>query len=261
MKRDGTKAAYTFAFLLAALTFTGAGALAPEGIVYESEAISQPDSAWALNERTADRWMLWTREDDIESKRSGGAVLASPMVEADRESPEEGAPPLHSVVTDLEPGAYLVYVSNPGGRPLAYSVDGKTWFKHVGTEVALGVCEVRDGRFELWVDDRYAHPSSNPGPGYYDYVRFVPVPASAMRVERHESFPRLDAWLEENDRGFAVPATDTTDWVGFEAEGEARQRAAEIGGPLTCAGGRFVNPGACAIDANSALIEGSFLLT
>ncbi len=195
-------------------------ALEVSGIVYEAEAISTPDDAWARDKRTADRWMLWTKEDLIEKKRSGGAVLVSPGTKADRATPEDGAPPLHSVVADLKPGTYSVYASAPGGRPLAYSLDRKTWRKHSGRELALGTHALSEGRFELWVDDRYAHPAGNPGPGYYDYIRFVPVPASAVNVERHEAWRGLDPWLNENKRGFAVPAVETTDWVGFEKEGD-----------------------------------------
>ena len=188
-------------------------------IVYESEAISSPDTAWQLNNRTDDRWMLWTSEEDIESKRSGGAVLASPPVAADRECPEDGAPPLHSVAKDLEPGTYRVYVSNPGARPLAYSLDGEHWRKHAGSPFYMGTHEIQDGRFEFWVDDRYAYPAHNPGPGYYDYVQFVPVPAGARYVERYSQWRGLNHWIENEGNGFVVPASKTTDRVGFEIEG------------------------------------------
>lgn len=189
--------------------------LEPMGIVYESEAVSSPKDAWIQDKRTSDHWMLWTKEQDIEKKRSGKAVLASPTVPADRQSPEQGAPPLHSVVTDLEPGLYLVYASSPGGRPLAYSLDGKEWFRHVGREVALGPREITNGRFELWVDDRYAHPPGNPGPGYYDYIRFVPVPASAGNVRRYAPFVGLADWVSKEQDGLVVSAEQITDLSGF----------------------------------------------
>lgn len=205
---------------LGGLVTTAAGAISPDGIVYESEAISQPASAWEKDQRTGDRWMLWTRETDIEAKRSGGAVLASPVVEADRETPEDGAPPLHSVVTDLEPGTYLVFASNPGGRPLAYSLDGETWRKHSGSELALGAHHLPEGRFELWVDDRYAHPEGNPGPGYYDYLRFVRVPDSAARVKRLGVAYSLEERLRSEDDAFSVAAVDTSGWQGFAPDGD-----------------------------------------
>ncbi len=208
------------ATLLSLLAAPAALALEPKGLVYESEAISSPTDAWQQDKRTDGRWMLWTREVDIEKKRSGTAVLASPTVAEDRTKPEDGAPPLHSVVADLKPGTYLVYVSNPGGRPLAYSLDGKEWFKHSGGELSLGARQLADGRFELWVDDRYAHPPGNPGPGYYDYVRFVPVPASAANVERYQRWRGLERWLAEKGRGRYVPAGSLTDREGFKPENE-----------------------------------------
>jgi len=157
-------------FLLVPALVSG---IEPEGIVFEAEAISTPSAAWFDNRSSDTHWNLWTREQDIDKKRSGGAVLASPVVKADRTTPEEGAPPLHSVVRGLSPGWYRVFASSPGGRPLAYSLDGQQWFKHQGSELALGIWQAADKPFELWVDDRYAHPSGNPGPGYYDYLRFV----------------------------------------------------------------------------------------
>lgn len=218
-----------FAALLAiVLTSWNAQARTPEGIVYESEAISTPSNAWLKDQRTDDHWLLWTREKDIASKRSGGAVLASPPVAEDRDSPEAGAPPLHSVVTDLPVGTYLVYASNPGARPLAYSLDGETWIKHAGGELALGVHRVDDGRFELWVDDRYAYPPGSYGSAYYDYLRFVAVPDSAMNVVRTTPSPSLVRKLREDDTSYVVQATETTGWKGFERDGE-RIRGEHVG--------------------------------
>jgi len=59
-----------------------AAAVTPEGLVYESEKIAQPQSAWIQDRGAPDHWMLWTKEQDIDKKRSGGAVLASPPVTA-----------------------------------------------------------------------------------------------------------------------------------------------------------------------------------
>ena len=167
-----------------------ASGVQPEGIVFEAEAISTPRSAWLDNRSDDTHWNLWTREQDIDKKRSGGAVLASPAVKADRTTAEEGAPPLHSVVSGLKPGWYRVFASSPGGRPLAYSRDGREWFKHQGGELGLGIWLSGDKPFELWVDDRYAHPADNPGPGYYDYLRFVPCePPAIENIETFSSEP------------------------------------------------------------------------
>jgi len=195
------------------LTAAKARAFTPEGIVYESEAISTPSSAWKLNRSSADHWTLWTTEPNIDRKRSGHAVLVSPAVAKDRATPDEGAPPLHSVVSDLKPGAYRVYVSPPG-RPLAYSLDGRNWFRHEGGELFLGALPLAQGRFELWVDDRYAYPPGNPGGAYYDYIRFVPMPLAALNVERREAWLGLEYSLRQGHRGFTVPVY-RTEMSGF----------------------------------------------
>jgi len=195
-------------------------AVQPQGIVYESEAIASPDSAWVLNERAPDKWMLWTKEEDIDKKRSGGAVLASPAVSEDRAAPDEGAPMLHCVVDDLEPGTYIVYLSNPGARPLAYSLNmGDEWVKYQGSEANLGIWEWTNGRFEFWIDDRFAHPANNPGPGYFDYVRFVPVAASAAHLTRFEYWRGLDLQVTKEGRGFVAGIEDFTALEGFEIAG------------------------------------------
>ena len=146
-------------------------ALNPEGIVYEAEAIASPKDAWRRDQRGPNFWCLWTQEEGIASKRSGGAVLASPPTAVERAKPEDGAPALHCVVDDLKPGLYRVFVSSPGGRPLGYSLDGQRWRPYVGAELALGLRDLPDGRFEIWIDDRYPHPAESAGPGYFDYIR------------------------------------------------------------------------------------------
>ena len=113
------KRAFSLLFGVSALLLCycpAASAVTPPGIVFESEAISEPTGAWLRNRTTPDHWNLWTKEDQIEKKRSGGAVLASPPVKADRTSPEEGAPPLHSVVRGLKPGLYQVSCAPAGPR-------------------------------------------------------------------------------------------------------------------------------------------------
>jgi hypothetical protein len=219
-------------FCVPLLTALTARAVTPEGIVYESEAISTPKSAWRLNRGSSDHWMLWTTEPNIERKRSGHAVLVSPAVAKDRDTPDAGAPPLHSVVSDLKPGAYRVYVSPPG-RPLAYSLDGQHWFRHEGGELLLGTFRITDGRFELWVDDRYAYPPGNPGGAYYDYLRFVPIPVGVMNVDRREAWKGLEYWLRQGNRGFSV-AVHRTQLSGFALlMREAWLAAGQIGDHFT----------------------------
>lgn len=198
----------------------------PVGLVFEAEDIAMPADAWRRDERSGNRWMLWTRETDIEKKRSRGAVLASPPVAMDRATAEEGAPPLRCAVTNLAPGAYSVFISAPG-RPLAYSLDGKSWVRYQGGELALGARDLRSGRFEFWVDDRYAHPADNAGPGYFDYVRLVPVDLAALGVERAVPWPGMDAMVAGEFAGWLVPARACR-LNGFEPDGRDMVKA---GGP------------------------------
>jgi hypothetical protein len=205
-----------------------ASAVTPPGIVFEAEDISQPADAWARDRSAADHWNLWTREQDIEKKRSRKAVLASPSVKADRTSPEEGAPPLHSIVRGLKPGLYQVYVSAPG-RPLAYSLDGRQWQRYAGGELNLGQRRIGSQPFEIWIDDRFAAPPGDPGPGYFDYLRFVSVPECSPNVRREEAFSGLELWLNTGHRGFGVFIGDL-ELSGFVREGNGgRLRGGELG--------------------------------
>ncbi|MBM4083661.1 MAG: hypothetical protein FJ272_02640, partial [Planctomycetes bacterium] len=155
-----------------------------EGLVYEVEEWTTPTDAWHKDKSSADKWNLWTTEEDVHKKRSKGASLQSPKVEKDRATPEEGAPPLHSHITGIPNGLYHVYQSPPN-RAIAVSYDGKTWTKHTGGEVYHGLLNITDGAFDLWVDDRYAYPA-NLGTCYYDYIRFVK--AEPPKFERFAAF-------------------------------------------------------------------------
>lgn len=210
----------------------------PAGIVFEAEEIAGPKDAWRRDDRVADRWTLWTKEADIDKKRSRGAVMASPAVAKDRATPEEGAPPLHCVVTNLAPGAYGVFISAPG-RPLAYSLDGKAWSRYQGGDLAMGMRDLRSGRFEFWIDDRFAHPGENPGPGYFDYVRFVPVEMEALAVERFAAWPGMDSVIQGELGGKIVPAR-ACQLHGFEADGK---EAVKADGPPAKIGYEFDGPG------------------
>jgi len=209
-----------------------AQAVTRPGIVFESEAISTPQGAWLRDRWTGDHWCLWTKEERIADKRTGGAVLASPTVKQDRSSPEEGAPPLHSVVRGLKPGLYQVYVSAPG-RPLAYSLDGRQWQRYAGGELDLGRRQIGAAPFEIWIDDRFAAPEKDPGPGYYDYVRFVPVPQCSSNVTQEEAWNGLERWLNMTGRGGSVFIGDL-ELSGFERDANGgRLRGAEPGNSFT----------------------------
>ncbi len=142
-------------------------------LVFEAEEFSGPQDAWNRNKVTENRWNLWSTDTDARQKWSGGVVLQSPVVKADRDTPENGAPPLHTRITGIPAGRYEVDVRI--GRTLAVSLDGKTWQKKSDGDRTLGVFQIKDGTFDLWVDDRYAH-AANPGAGYFDFVQFTPVP-------------------------------------------------------------------------------------
>lgn len=184
-----------------------AGLAAP--LVYEAEDCTTPKAAWQENRTSTNRWNLWSTDQDAKQKWSGGVVLQSPVVTADRASPEDGAPVLHTHIAGIPNGRYEVDLKI--GRTLAVSRDGRTW-QRITDRDALGIVEIADGTFDLWVDDRYAHPS--PGAAYYDCLRFQPVPERPHRppVQGHVR-TRV---AEPLDRGLiARPAGDGRVYLGW----------------------------------------------
>lgn len=173
-----------------------------EPLIYEAEDYTTPKSAWKADKTSPDHWNLWSTDSDAQKKWSGGVVLQSPVVKEDRAAPEDGAPPLHTRITGIPKGRYEVEIRM--GRTLAISRDGKNWKKYTAGEGPLGVFDITDGTFELWVDDRYAH-TPNVGAAYYDYLRFTPT---LPRVDK----PKVDGFArtrvrEALDRGLvAAPA-------------------------------------------------------
>ena len=123
------------------------------------------------------------------------------------------------MVRGLKPGLYQVYVSPPG-RPLAYSLDGKQWQRYESGELNLGRRQIGREPFEIWIDDRFAAPANNPGPAYYDYLRFVPVPQCSANVRREEAYSGLELWLNRGKRGFGVFIGDL-ELSGFVAKATA----------------------------------------
>jgi hypothetical protein len=167
--------------------------------VYEAEDYTTPKSAWQADKSTKTHWNLWSTDSDAQKKWSGGVVLQSPQVLQDRATAEEGAPPLHTRITGIPAGRYEVEIK--GGRALAISRDGRNWERKADDDRTLGVVEVRDGTFDLWVDDRFAYPA-NPGSSYYDCLTFRPVPA---RVEKPNVKGFAQTRVRETlDRGLAA---------------------------------------------------------
>ena len=149
-------------------------ASAQQALRFEAEDVTQPRDAWQVNKFSESKWNLWSTDKDAEKKWSGGTVLQSPRVLEDRDQPEDGAPPLHTVITNIPPGKYDVRIGGVG-RPLGVSLDGTTWKRIEGSASYLGLLEIGKDGFELWVDDRYASATS-PGSSYYDFIEFTPLP-------------------------------------------------------------------------------------
>ncbi|MCD6361330.1 MAG: hypothetical protein J7M38_10750 [Armatimonadetes bacterium] len=176
---------------------------------FEAEDIVVTEGAWQENKFSDNLWNLWSTDKDAMKKWSEGIVLQSPRVMQDREKPEDGAPVLHAVVTDLPPGRYDVTLARVG-RPIGVSFDGETWRRQ--TNGFLGIFEITDGRFEVWVDDRYA-AVTGAGSCYFDYLEFNRL------VPRKR--PKVDGWATERvterlDRGvIALPMPGNRIYVGW----------------------------------------------
>jgi rhamnogalacturonan endolyase len=147
----------------------------PPPLVFEAEDYSTPRT-FTVNKLTDHAWNLWSTDRDADKKWTRGSVLQSPPVLADRSSPEEGAPPLHTVISGIPKGRYDVEIKL--SRTLAVSRDGKTWEKTA--DGYLGEYVITDGSFDIWVDDRFVH-KAKPGSSYYDCVIFYPIPAKKSK--------------------------------------------------------------------------------
>ena len=153
--------------LLFVMAISTCALAAPGELRFEAEEWSTPADAWLTNESAADKWTLWSTDIDADQKWSGGVVLRAPTVVEDRARPEDGAPALHTRLTSVPAGVYDVVMSHIV-RTLGYSLDGQVW--HPIRDEGVVDHHVRiDGTYEIWVDDRFAHPD-HPGSGYYDYL-------------------------------------------------------------------------------------------
>ena len=140
---------------------------------FEAEQVSEPSDAWLADKDSPSRWNLWSTDKDAELKWSGGVVLRSPVVMADRPSPEDGAPPLRTVIRDIPAGLYSVELKS--GRVLGVSLDGQTWQRYSGGTL-LRRQQIAEGQsLTFWVDDRFAvENEAGRGAGYYDCVLLYP---------------------------------------------------------------------------------------
>jgi rhamnogalacturonan endolyase len=153
-----------------------------------------------------DRWTLWSTDTDADKKWSGGVVLRAPVTQADRGSPEDGAPPLHTVIRDVPAGTYAVELKV--ARVLGVSLDGTEWRRFSGGLLIPSARIEAGGTLEFWVDDRYAmEKAAEQGSGYYDYVELT----------------RLRTWVDGLPNPGFEEVTDTglpADWAWWSRDGE-----------------------------------------
>ena len=194
---------------LAAAAAPGLAPAGPTGLVFEAESVAGPPSAWQTNRASKTHWNLWSTDRDASKKWSGGVVLQSPVVTADRAAPEDGAPPLHVRIPGVADGLYDVLLK--GGRPFGLSLDGRTWVRSTGGLVAEGLA-VTGGVFDLWFDDRFAD-AKNPGTCYLDTIELSrsPPPIVKPRIEGHCT-TRVE---ERLDRGVVALPCETGVYVGW----------------------------------------------
>ncbi|MEN6304326.1 MAG: HEAT repeat domain-containing protein, partial [Armatimonadia bacterium] len=142
---------------------------AAKPLVFNAEEWTDLAETVVKDHWAAGKWNLWTSGAPTWSR---GVILAASSVTKDRAKPEEGAPVLHTHITGIPAGTYDVSVQHQ--RALGVSLDaGKIWRKVDGA-AQLGTFTIKDGVFDLWVDDRYA-ASGSPGPHYYNTVTFSPA--------------------------------------------------------------------------------------
>jgi len=218
-------------------------------LVFEAEAVSEPKEAWRENITPQDKWNLWSKDTDAEKKWSGGKVLQSPPVLADREKPEDGAPVLHTVLTGIPKGTYVVQIKY--GRDLGVSLDNKTWRRLSELGGQLGSFEI-DGKFEFWVDDRFAD-KNNPGFAYYDCIILTPtLPEIRGVVNGGFEYGRDIA-----DSGWTMWSRDNKHTAEIVPEGQ-KGRAAKI----THSGERdfaFTNSGRLKVQPGEAYLATAFM--
>lgn len=147
----------------------------PDSLRYEAETCVVTPDAIVKDAFPPDKWTLWTTDVDADKKWSGGAVVKSPNVQADRATPEEGAPPIQLTLKDIPSGHYDIRVKR--ARALAVSLDGLHWERLQGDLIARGIA-VESGTFTFWVDDRFAEedPKSR-GSSYLDWIELESMAA------------------------------------------------------------------------------------
>ncbi|MBT3380597.1 MAG: hypothetical protein HN742_10275 [Lentisphaerae bacterium] len=203
---------------------SGCVSFQPREIVrFEAEACTGPAEAWQENKFSHEKWNLWSTDVKANEKWSGGVVLQSPVVKEDRATGEEGAPVLHTVIEGLRNGTYDVCMNST--RAIGVSRDGETWFRSHGGVLFDDPIKIKDGRFELWFDDRYANQGGT-GSCYVDYLDFRPAlkRSSSVKVGSRtpspEDYPPVQGWAKERreellDRGVIALMTPRGAYVSW----------------------------------------------
>jgi hypothetical protein len=184
-------------------------------IRFEAEDVSGPGDAWIENRDTPDRWNLWSTDSDAHRKWSGGTVLRSPPVMADRQRPEDGAPPLKTVIRDVPAGIYTVELKI--SRTLGVSLDGVTWQPYTGGPLLARHRIAAGESITFWVDDRYAvENESARGPAYYDCVLLTPhrtleqgIANPGFEELSPDGFVAQWTWWSRDGSGQATTETNT----------------------------------------------------
>ncbi len=220
-----------------------------DALRFEVEDWTTPKDAWQVNKHSDTKWNLWSTDKNADKKWSEGIVLQSPRVMADRASGEEGAPVLHTQITSIPTGTYDIELV-ARTRPIGISFDGKTWEKSNGGMIARDV-RIEDGKFELWVDDRYAAENADGrGSCYYDAIAFYPSGPEYLAKVLGTGTP-VQGWAESRreevlERGVVALRTPQGVYVGWRL---LRDDPADIAFDVfrTAAGGREVKLNAAPI--------------
>lgn len=121
------------------------------------------------------KWNIWSKDHDALKKWSGGVVLQSNPVMADRKVEEAAILQFKLPVKGDAP----VNVRGKVGRLIGISTDGGKNWKKCGDGVLATRLQPRDGFVEFWAADLFATPQS-PGSAYLDY--FIIEPANAPKI-------------------------------------------------------------------------------
>jgi hypothetical protein len=221
MKRSIKKQLALFAGLSVLSTcITSSAQQAP--LRFEAEAYATPTDAWQANKFSNSKWNLWSTDENAKQKWSGGVVLQSPVVKADRKTGEEGAPVLHMVLTDIPSGIYDIYMN--GTRAIGVSRDGKKWVSRHGGLLFDEPVKIKNGRLELWFDDRFANVGGV-GSCYVDYVELrtasgIRPARSGSKIPDPADYPAVNGWAktrreEALDRGVVAVRTQEGAYISW----------------------------------------------